>query len=74
MFSAESGAVGCGLARYYLHIASLFEQEDVPEYVVEFCNAAIVAADQQVGASVTFFFLFSGGPHVGGGGVIFWAN
>ena len=59
VFPAESGAVGCGLTRYYLHTASLFEQEDMPEYVVEFCNAAIVAADQQVGVSVSHVGRFS---------------
>jgi hypothetical protein len=48
MFSAESGAVGCGLAKYHLHVASLFEEEDASEYVVDSCNAALVTMGEAV--------------------------
>jgi hypothetical protein len=48
VFSAESGAVGSGLAKYHLHVASLFEEENASEYVVESCNAALVTMGETV--------------------------
>jgi nuclear pore complex protein Nup160 len=50
----ESGAVGSGLARYFLHIATLFDEANAPEYVVDICNAGLMAANNSVGTGVIF--------------------
>lgn len=48
VFEQESGAVGGGLAKYHLHIAKLFHDENAPECVVDSCNAALLATAGKV--------------------------
>ena len=42
--------MGCGLAHYHLHVATLFEEEGASEYVVDACNAALLEAAEMVGS------------------------
>lgn len=41
-------SIGKGLPQYNLHVASLFEEAKAPQYVSEFCNAAILALGDSV--------------------------